>query len=90
MDLLNHFLDYTVISCSIDDLYDLSDLYDHDNTKVLKSGTLTDIIDQIKEKVDGVNEIIRDIKDITQNIKGIFQTIKNLKDSLDDKEKKIR
>jgi uncharacterized protein (UPF0335 family) len=37
---------------------------DPDNTKVLTSGSLTDIISKIKETVDEIKEIKSDIKEI--------------------------
>jgi DNA repair ATPase RecN len=82
-DLSIHFLDGTVISGATDDPYDL------DNTKVLTSSSLTDIINTIKEIVNDVKEIIDDIKEITQNIKEMVRTIKDLKDRLDNDESKI-
>jgi peptidoglycan hydrolase CwlO-like protein len=78
MDLSIHFLDETVIS---DTTYDQ---YHRDDTNVLASGSLTDIINKIKDSVDDINEIISDIKEITQNIEDILQTIKDLKDRLDN------
>jgi methyl-accepting chemotaxis protein len=61
----------------------------HDNTKLLTSGSLNDIINQIKETVEDIKEIISDIREKTQNIKDIVQTIKDLKDRLyNDVEKK--
>jgi hypothetical protein len=43
-----HYLDGTVISGAVDNTYD------HENTKVLVSGSLTVIINKIKETIDGV------------------------------------
>jgi hypothetical protein len=54
-----HFLDGTVISGTTDNPYH------PDNPKVLTSGSLTDIINTIKETVNDVKEIIDDIKEIT-------------------------
>jgi hypothetical protein len=82
-DLSIHFLDGTVISGTTDDPYDSA------NTKVLTSGSLTDVINQIKNTVDKVKEIIKGIKEKTQNNQCIVPNIKDLKDILDDEESKI-
>jgi uncharacterized protein (UPF0335 family) len=73
MNLSIHCLDGTVISGT--KYYP----YDPDNSNVLISASLTDIINKIKEKGDEEKEIINDIKDITQNIKDITQNLKVLK-----------
>ncbi len=63
-------------------------MYDPDNTKVLTSSSLPDIINQIKEIVDKIKEIMNDIKEITKNIKDRLQTKKDPKGRLDDNEGK--
>jgi uncharacterized protein (UPF0335 family) len=62
MDLSIHFRDDTAISDTT------SDLYDPDGTKILASGSLTDIVNKIKTITDDRKEIISNIKEITQNI----------------------
>jgi methyl-accepting chemotaxis protein len=62
---------------------------DPENTIVLTSVSLSDIINQIKETEHGGKGIISDIEEITQNIKDILQTINNLKDRLNDNQEKI-
>jgi hypothetical protein len=59
------FFDVTVISSTTEDSCD------HENSKVLKSGSWTEITNQIKETMDEEKEIISNIKKIPQTIKGI-------------------
>jgi hypothetical protein len=75
------FLDEMVISGTI------YGSYGYDNTKVLRSGSKSDIISKIKEIVVEDEEIISNIYETTQSIKKIETNLKNPKDRLDKGEK---
>jgi hypothetical protein len=64
-DLILHFEDGTVISCTT------HDPYNPDDSKMLTPGALTQIFQKIKEIVDSIRDIVYRAKNIAESIEKI-------------------